>query len=45
MDFLETLYKKTSVQKKGKRPYGTAKGKLTVKSDFDNPIEDFNDYM
>ncbi len=36
---------KTSKQKPKKRHAGTAKGKVIFADDFDEPLEDFKDYM
>ena len=46
LDFVDTLFKKSETKKKkGKRPFGTAKGKIIIKAGFDDPLEDFKDYM
>lgn len=29
----------------GKRPFGSAKGLITIKDDFDAPLEDFAEYQ
>jgi len=31
--------------KKKDRVFGYAKGKITLKPDFDDPVEDFKEYM
>jgi antitoxin (DNA-binding transcriptional repressor) of toxin-antitoxin stability system len=38
--------KMTRIEKKGESlRYGSAKGLITMREDFDDPIEDFRDYM
>jgi hypothetical protein len=43
IDFL--LSKKTKQAKKKKPIFGSAKGKLKISDDFDEPLDDFKDYM
>ena len=45
-DFVEFLQAKNvnSLQKK-KRVFGYAKGSITLKPGFDDPLEDFKEYM
>lgn len=44
IDFLKTKKKSKKNQKKN-RIFGYAKGSITLKPDFDGPLEDFKDYM
>lgn len=46
-DFVDFLKSKVNVAetKKAKRILGIAKGSITMKDNFDDPIEDFKDYM
>lgn len=43
----QPVVKLTSVTQKAKRPplFGSAKGLITISDDFDEPLEDFKDYM
>ena len=43
LDFL--LQKKTETKKKKTPKFGSAKGKITMAPDFDEPLEDFKPYM
>jgi ABC-type phosphate/phosphonate transport system substrate-binding protein len=43
--FLENLLKKKKDKKKLKPIFGSARGEITISSDFDEPIQDFNEYM
>lgn len=43
--FLENLLKKKKDKKKLKPVFGSARGEITISSDFDEPIQDFNEYM
>ena len=45
IDFLRTKKKKVKSNPKKGRIYGYAKNSITLKPGFDDPIEDFNDYM
>lgn len=46
LDFLDRLFKKSEQEKKkGKRKFGTAKGKIIIKHGFDDPLDEFKDYM
>ncbi len=48
LDFIEFLMQRKNrpeEPKKGKRPIGLAKGMITIPDDFDEPLEDFKDYM
>jgi len=45
IDFLRTKKKKVKSNPKKGRIYGYAKDTITLKPDFDDPIEDFKDYM
>ena len=42
IDFLSSKIKKPSQKKKPK--FGSAKGMFVMKSDFDDPLEDFKEY-
>jgi len=53
-DFIDFLLYKTkkeesfseeSAPKKGIRKFGSGKGMFTIMPDFDEPLEDFKDYM
>jgi len=46
-ELLTKNYQKFREQKlkSAKIRFGTLKGKITVPKDFDEPLEDFNDYM
>ena len=45
-DFIDFLISKRKSEIKKKKPqYGCAKGKIFMSSDFDEPLEDFKDYM
>lgn len=43
VDFLATKRKKTQEKKKPK--FGSGKGMFVMKPDFDEPLEDFKEYM
>lgn len=43
VDFLATKRKKT--QEKKKPTFGSGKGMFVLKPDFDEPLEDFKEYM
>jgi hypothetical protein len=43
VEFLQTKNKK--VLSKKPRTFGSLKGKIKMAEDFDDPIEDFKDYM
>lgn len=44
--FLKQDYSFKKVQKsKGERIFGRSKGRYTLASDFDAPLDDFKDYM
>lgn len=45
--FIDALKSKSDKNKKKpkKRIFGYAKGTITIKSDFDEPLADFKDYM
>ncbi len=48
VDFIEFLKSKSKSKSKAKlkaREFGYAKGKITLSSDFDEPLDDFKDYM
>ena len=39
------IINKTAAEKKPLRKAGTLKGKIHIKDDFDEPLEDFREYM
>lgn len=43
--FIDALKSKSDKNKPNKRIFGYAKGTITIKSDFDEPLADFKDYM
>ena len=44
--FIEFLLQKQKNQEKNKKPqFGCAKGKFRMSADFDEPLEDFKEYM
>jgi ABC-type phosphate/phosphonate transport system substrate-binding protein len=43
--FLENLLKKKKDKKNLKPIFGSAKGEITISSDFDEPLQDFKEYM
>ncbi|WP_159467898.1 DUF2281 domain-containing protein [Dyadobacter sp. 3J3] len=46
-DFIDFLIEKSSKEKKKKiiPEFGSAKGKIKMSPDFDEPLDDFKDYM
>lgn len=45
-DFVEFLKKKSKIKSKLKaREFGFAKGKIKLSTDFDEPLDDFKNYM
>jgi hypothetical protein len=45
-DFIDFLMSKRKNEKKKKQPkFGSAKGQIYISPDFDEPIEDFKEYM
>ena len=45
-DFVDFLLEKTTSKKKKAIPqFGSAKGKIKMSPDFDEPLEDFKEYM
>ncbi|MDY0903788.1 type II toxin-antitoxin system VapB family antitoxin [Pedobacter sp. CFBP9032] len=45
-EFIASLKKKSTVEKKNKeRQFGYAKGFFKMADDFDEPLEDFKEYM
>jgi hypothetical protein len=51
-DFIEYLLEKTKKKKKESEPnkksekiFGSLKGKISLSEDFDEPLDDFKDYM
>jgi len=45
IDFLHSKQKKGKTRIKKDRVFGYAKGKITLMPDFDDPIDDFKEYM
>ncbi len=45
-DFMDFLMHKRKKDKKRKQPkFGAAKGQIYISPDFDEPLEDFKEYM
>lgn len=46
-EYLEKLFSKSTVETKNKlKPkFGSLKGKIVIHDDFDEPLEDFKEYM
>ncbi len=45
-DFIDFLLQKSSSKKNKTVPkFGSAKGKIKMSADFDEPLEDFKEYM
>lgn len=44
-DFIDFLKSKVENNKDGKRKLGLAKGQIKMSADFDEPLEDFKEYM
>jgi len=46
-NFITSLRKrhKPEVKKQAQRPFGLLKGKIRMSEDFDDPLEDFREYM
>ena len=45
VDFLKSKKKKSKSTFKKKRVFGYAKDSITIKPSFDEPLDDFKDYM
>lgn len=47
MEYLEKLFSKNNSEEKSKTvsKRGTLKGKIVIHADFDEPLEDFKEYM
>lgn len=45
VDFLETKKKSTTTKVRKTRIFGYAKGSIVIKPGFDDPLEDFKEYM
>ena len=43
--FIDELLKKEEEPKKNKAKFGSAKGMFIMRDDFDEPLEEFNDYQ
>jgi hypothetical protein len=44
-NFIDFLLNKSKKPQKTKAKFGSAKGMFKMKKNFDDPIEDFNDYQ
>jgi hypothetical protein len=44
-DFIDFLISKKESDRKGKRKAGFFKGKIEMSPDFDEPLDDFKEYM
>jgi hypothetical protein len=45
-DFIDFLLSKSNKRNNKKQPkFGSGKGKIYVSSDFDEPLDDFKEYM
>jgi hypothetical protein len=44
-DFIDFLFEKSRKKKKPVPKFGSAKGKIKLSPDFDEPLDDFKDYM
>lgn len=44
-DFVDFLISKSKTHNKAVAKFGSAKGKIKMSVDFDEPLEDFKDYM
>ncbi|MBN1926628.1 MAG: DUF2281 domain-containing protein [Prolixibacteraceae bacterium] len=45
-DFIDFLMSKRKKEIKKKKPkFGCAKGQIFISADFDEPLDDFNEYM
>lgn len=46
LDFIRALKRKQAQSEQGPRPrFGSARGMITMSDDFDEPLEDFAEYM
>ena len=47
MEYLEKLFSKSAMEskKENKPTFGSLKGKIVIHDDFDEPLEDFKEYM
>ncbi|GAB2565922.1 type II toxin-antitoxin system VapB family antitoxin [Spirosoma areae] len=45
IEFLKDKYNHKSTERPHKRKFGSATGKYKLSPDFNNSLEDFNDYM
>ena len=46
VDFIDFLSEKSNLQKKKNTPkFGSAKGLIKMSPDFDEPLDDFKEYM
>ena len=43
--FVDFLLSKSRVNKRKAPQFGSAKGKIEISGDFDEPLDDFKDYM
>jgi len=45
VEFLRNKYNEKSSEKSQKRKFGSSEGKYKISADFNNPLDDFKDYM
>lgn len=45
VDFIESKRKSNNIKNKKPRIFGYAKDSITIKPDFDEPLEEFKEYM
>ncbi|MEI6089993.1 MAG: DUF2281 domain-containing protein [bacterium] len=45
VDFIESKRKSNNIKTKKPRIFGFAKDSITIKPDFDEPLEEFKEYM
>ncbi len=47
MEYLDKLFSKSTIEtnKENKPKFGSLKGKIVIHDDFDEPLEDFKEYM
>ena len=45
LDFIESLLNRKKKEKPNKPKFGSGKGMFKMSTDFDEPLDDFKDYM
>jgi len=45
LDFIDSLLKHNKKEKPNKPKFGSGKGMFKMSADFDEPLDDFKDYM